>query len=97
MKISSWDPILLKMWLDSYIYLEFAFIQSGKKTFGNSKFKQEKQEVLVFYPKTPIGIQKKTKQKKRQYKFRHFWFCNKSSDIMILLSLREIVLRKITS
>lgn len=96
MKISSWDPILLKMWLDSYIYLEFAFFQSGKKTCGNSKFKQEKQEVLVFHPKTPIGIQKK-KQKKRQYKFRHFWFYNKSSDIMILLSLGEIVLRKITS
>ena len=52
------------MWLDSYTYLEFAFIQSRKKTCGNSKFKQEKQEVLVFYPKTPIGIQKKKQKKK---------------------------------
>lgn len=56
--------MLLKMWLDSYTYLEFAFIQSRKKTCGNSKFKQEKQEVLVFYPKTPIGIQKKKQKKK---------------------------------
>ena len=53
------------MWLDSYTYLEFAFIQSGRKTCGNSKFKQKKQEVLVFYPKTPIGIQKKKKKKKK--------------------------------
>lgn len=78
------NPILLKMWLDSYIYLEFAFIQSGKKTCGNSKFKQEKQEVLVFYPKTPIGIQKKKNKKKDNINLDIFdsvinpvtlWFC----------------------
>ena len=78
------NPILLKMWLDSYIYLEFAFIQSGKKTCGNSKFKQEKQEVLVFYPKTPIGIQKKKTKKKDNINLDIFdsvinpvtlWFC----------------------
>ena len=78
------NPILMKMWLDSYIYLEFAFIQSGKKTCGNSKFKQEKQEVLVFYPKTPIGIQKKKNKKKDNINLDIFdsvinpvtlWFC----------------------
>ena len=46
---------------------------------GNSKIYKESQENLVFYPKTSIEIERKI----NQYFFKHFWFCCKTSDIIL--------------
>ena len=81
-KISSWGSNIIEN-MANFTYLEFIFIPLGEKHVGIQNLIKTGNNVWFSTNKLLLKLKVKT----IKLLFKHFWFCNKSSDIILVQSV----------